>query len=283
SAIAAFCRDHGPLGGVIHAAGLLRDGLYRHKTDDDLRAVLAPKTLGLLALDLATRDQPLDYFVAFSSVAAVFGNVGQTDYAAANAFMDGYMRLRAAQVRQGRAAGRSLSINWPLWADGGMQIDEPARQRLSRATSMAPLPSETGLLALSWALAGEAEQCLALHGQAEGLSRLMSSGRMLPQAQPAETAPAPLAAERDEGDDGALREKVEAALTREVSQLLQVPAQELDLDAQLQEFGFESISLTQFGNLLNTRYGLALSPTQFFETPTLRSLACHLLDHHHAE
>ena len=91
--VAEIVGSHGGLNGVIHSAGVLRDSFVIKKTEAELRAVLAPKVAGLLALDAATRDQELDFFVLFSSLTAVFGNIGQADYAAANGFMDAYAGL----------------------------------------------------------------------------------------------------------------------------------------------------------------------------------------------
>jgi len=102
---------HGRLDGVVHAAGVLRDGLVAGKSAADLRAVLAPKVSGLVALDEATRDVALEWLVCFSSITAVWGNVGQADYAAANGFLDSYAAYRNALVARGLRRGRTVSIN----------------------------------------------------------------------------------------------------------------------------------------------------------------------------
>src|SRR6185312_9605282 len=113
---------HGRLDGVVHGAGVIRDSFLIHKTADELRAVLAAKVAGTINLDEATQGLPLDFFLTFSSVAAVLGNVGQGDYALANAFMDRYAEYRAQLQAAGQRSGRSVSINWPLWSEGGMQV-----------------------------------------------------------------------------------------------------------------------------------------------------------------
>ena len=78
----------------------------------------------VIALDAETADMPLRFFLVNSSVAAVHGAVGQSDYAAANAFMDRFMADRAARVAKGERSGHSLSIGWTLWADGGMRVSD---------------------------------------------------------------------------------------------------------------------------------------------------------------
>ena len=96
-------RAFGRIDGVIHAAGLTRDAYVLRKSVDELRAVVAAKIAGTLQLDRVTADDPLDLFVAFSSLAGAVGNAGQSDYAFANAYLDAFVerreRLRAAGLR----------------------------------------------------------------------------------------------------------------------------------------------------------------------------------------
>ncbi|EFL43493.1 ketoreductase domain-containing protein [Streptomyces griseoflavus] len=99
SLVDGILREHGTLHGIVHAAGVLRDGLVRGKTAEECREVLAPKVAGLVNLDEASRDVPLDFLVSFSGAAGVLGNAGQSDYAAANAFLDAYTPPPAAACR----------------------------------------------------------------------------------------------------------------------------------------------------------------------------------------
>ncbi|ASW54297.1 type I polyketide synthase [Plantactinospora sp. KBS50] len=111
----------GPVNGVLHLAGVAGDGMLHFRSLADARAVLHPKVRGTLVLEEALRDRPpLDFFVSFSSRAALRGLTGSGDYAAANAALDAFA-----------AAGgpRRLSINWPAWSTVGMAVDggRPAR------------------------------------------------------------------------------------------------------------------------------------------------------------
>src|SRR5262249_38081255 len=104
----------GPLRGIIHAAGVIDDGLLLQQDWQRFTRVMAPKIDGAWNLHTLTRGQRLDFFVMFSSMASVMGSIGQGSYAAANAFLDG----RAACRRADGLAG--LSINWGPWAEVGM-------------------------------------------------------------------------------------------------------------------------------------------------------------------
>ncbi|MGP1682269.1 MAG: SDR family NAD(P)-dependent oxidoreductase, partial [Giesbergeria sp.] len=79
---------------------------------------------------------------------------------------------------------------------------------------------------------------------------------------------------------GELREKLQGMLIQLIGEQLKLSADDIDVDSELSEFGFDSITLTGFGNELNARYGLQLSPTSFFEHPTVKQLAQYLASEH---
>ncbi|MDC8758422.1 SDR family NAD(P)-dependent oxidoreductase [Janthinobacterium fluminis] len=270
---------HGVLTGVVHSAGVLRDGFLLHKSIEELQEVLLPKARALQVLDEATRAQPLDYFVAFSSVAAVFGNVGQADYAVANAFMDGYMRQRAARVRQGQATGRTLSVNWPLWADGGMQVDAATLQRMRRSTGMAPLPTAPALLALRTLLAGDGAQWLVLHGEAAQLahSLLRAPGQASltsAPALPSAATPLPHAALAD-----GLRDRARHWVSEVLARRLKLPVARISAAAPVERYGIDSIMMTELVDEFEKSLG-ALPKTLFFEYATVDALAGYFAAHH---
>src|SRR5262249_36367406 len=154
----------GEINGIIHAAGVLRDSLIRNKTTEEMNAVFAAKIYGTLHLDEATRNEGLDFFVTFSSLAAVTGNVGQCDYSFANHFMDSVVGERELLRAKGARSGKSLSFNWSLWADGGMKVDEQAELFLKKTAGIKPLSIATGLEAFVKGLAGQRSQLAVLEG-----------------------------------------------------------------------------------------------------------------------
>ncbi|WP_347277863.1 aminotransferase class I/II-fold pyridoxal phosphate-dependent enzyme [Leptolyngbya sp. FACHB-711] len=132
-----------PLRGIIHAAGILDDGMLQNLTWTRFVQVMAPKVAGAWHLHQASRSLSLDFFVCFSSIASLFGSPGQGSYAAANAAIDGLMHYR----RQLGLPG--LSINWGAWAEVGMaaRLEERDQQRLA-AQGMALIPSDRGITLL---------------------------------------------------------------------------------------------------------------------------------------
>lgn len=101
-----------PIRGVVHSAGTVHDQLLLQMEPETFTKVLRPKLLGGWALHQALHDQPLDFFVLFSSVASLVVSTGQANYAAGNAFLDALAHYRRAQGLP------ALSINWGPWAVG---------------------------------------------------------------------------------------------------------------------------------------------------------------------
>ncbi|MDJ0845094.1 beta-ketoacyl reductase [Crocosphaera sp.] len=103
-----------PLRGIIHAAGIINDGILTQLSWDKFQTVMAAKIAGSWNLHQQTQKLPLDFFVCFSSMTSLVGNAGQANYAAANGFLDELAHHRRALGLPG------LTINWGPWADVGM-------------------------------------------------------------------------------------------------------------------------------------------------------------------
>lgn len=142
-----------PLRGVLHAAGVLANGALLRQDVETFQQVLAPKVEGAALLDRLTRSDPLDWFVLFSSIAAILGGAGQANHAAANAYLD-------QLAWQRRAVGLpAVSINWGAWSEVGSAAD--LSDRLSELGVGFLTPSQ-GITALQHILQSGARQLAVL-------------------------------------------------------------------------------------------------------------------------
>lgn len=141
--IAKFGKSWPLLKGIIHAAGILDDGVLQTQDWNRFQKVLSPKIVGGWNLHQASLSQPLDFFLLFSSLAAAVGAKGKTSYSAGNAFLDGLAHFR----RQNKLP--ALSIAWGTWASVGMAAK--IAERIENLGYI-PLKPDEGLKALEYAL-----------------------------------------------------------------------------------------------------------------------------------
>ncbi|MDA0646831.1 type I polyketide synthase [Nonomuraea ferruginea] len=272
----------GPLAGVVHAAGVLDDGLVEGLTPERISGVLGPKADAAWFLHELTRD--LGFFVLFSSLAGVLGNAGQGSYAAANAFLDG---LAAAR----RAAGLpAVSVAWGLWdVESGMTgaMGATDRARLARA-GIAPLAVEEGLALFDAALADAESAVVAARWDPAGLRARAENGELPGMLRglvrvPRRAAGAgagnagPLAARLPAlGRDEALRLLTDTVRDHVAAVLAHGDPAQVDVDQAFNQLGFDSLTAVELRNRLNTDTGLRLPATLVFDQPTVRSLSAYL-------
>ncbi|MBX3711494.1 MAG: SDR family NAD(P)-dependent oxidoreductase [Lysobacter sp.] len=264
-------RDHGALHGIFHGAGVLRDDFLQKKTADRFAEVLAPKVAGAVALDAASARLDLDLFVLSGSIASWAGNLGQTDYAAANGFLDAFAGWRAARVAKGERHGRSLSLAWPHWIEGGMHVDAESLRRLEQRTGLRSMDTAAGLRALHRALTLAPPALMAMHGDPQAMREALDMRRHLATQTQAAAKPAE-AAKPVASPPADLAARVRAFLREEFSAVLKIPAQRIELRAALEQYGIDSILAMNLTGRLEDSFGV-LPKTLFFEYQTIDELA----------
>jgi len=152
----------GQINGVVHCAGVTRDAALRGQSFAETAAVWSTKLVGALMLDAATKHEELDFFLSFSSISSLTGNVGQSAYAGANAWLDAWSQQRARAVAAGTRSGRTLSIDWPLWSTGGLHPGRALADAMRRSFGMQELEAEEGLRAIDACFDAEGAQAAVL-------------------------------------------------------------------------------------------------------------------------
>ncbi|WP_440217108.1 SDR family NAD(P)-dependent oxidoreductase [Chromobacterium piscinae] len=262
--------QHGVLSGVIHSAGLIRDNFIIRKRVDEFASVLAPKVDGLVHLDEETKHLKLDFLLIFSSGAGVIGNVGQADYATANAFMDAYASYRNRLADAGLRHGRALSVNWPLWRDGGMGVDETTERLMAENFGMVPMETSLGMQACYRSFALGIDQVMVMAGHLDRLRQSLSLN------DAAKGAPA-LLAEPENLSDAQLREGVLGQLKEIFSEITKLDARDIYTDEAMDELGLDSVMVTQLNQKLAVIFG-NLSKTLFYEKRNIGALGDYLID-----
>ncbi|MGW2892911.1 SDR family NAD(P)-dependent oxidoreductase, partial [Streptomyces griseoruber] len=285
-----------PLTAVVHAAGILDDGILDALTPERVDRVLRPKAQAAWNLHELTRDLPLSAFVLFSSVAATFGSQGQANYAAANAFLDALAQHRRAQGLP------ALALAWGLWdTDDGMAgtLGAADLRRIGRM-GLAPLPADEGLALFDTALGADQALLLPTRLDLAGLERrgaeppalLKAFARTPVRRAAADTTGTPAGSQ---GDGNGVRvsfteqlrplpaeERERAALdlvrVHTAAVLGHSDPEAVDADRPFKSLGFDSLTAVEMRNRLGTATGLTLRATLVFSYPTPAVLARHLLE-----
>ncbi|WNV84059.1 type I polyketide synthase [Umezawaea sp. Da 62-37] len=276
AAVLADLRAERPLSGVVHAAGVLDDGVLASLTPERIDAVLRPKVDAAWHLHDLTLDDDLALFVSFSSAAGVLGSPGQGNYAAANAFLDALTAHR-------RALGLpAVSLAWGLWERaGGMSgtMGAGGQDRLSRG-GFGALTDAEGLSLFDAALATGDDLLLpvrvtlsALRAGDGTVPRLWRGLVRNPVRRKASAADEAAVA----GLAGRLAALPEAERLPEVLEIVRAyvaavlgydSAAEVDASRAFKELGFDSLTAVEFRNQLSAATGLRLPATLVFDYPT---------------
>jgi acyl transferase domain-containing protein/NADPH-dependent curcumin reductase CurA/acyl carrier protein/short-subunit dehydrogenase len=247
------------LKGVIHAAGIVKDGTLAQLDPATVPKVFAPKIDGARHLDALTRNRVLDFFVLVSSTAGSLASPGQAAYASANAWLDALATAR-------RTAGHTAtSVAFGPWMAGMYAaLNAPARARLER-DGFRPMAPRRAVAAFARALADGAVHRLVMDRAADAHGRKIQqdgAARQSLLALPASEQPSSLRAD----------------LEQRLVALLGFPAgTRIEPHRALRDLGLDSLLSVSLRNALAAGYGLDLPATLIFDRPTLTALADHLL------
>jgi NAD(P)-dependent dehydrogenase (short-subunit alcohol dehydrogenase family) len=266
--MAELHQEYGAVHGVIHAAGIAGGRIIRANTPEDAQAVLAPKVNATEWILQCLAQPELDFVLLCSSISAVVPSVGQSDYGAANGWMDGF-----AAIHDDPTGTRVISVNWDTWRDVGMAVNtkvpsglEEVRKQLQRH---AIRPHEA-MVVFDRVLAFPMSQMLVSTRDFERVRQAaMSSvpGARMP-VQPAEPRPIPRSDSRQSPEGS--EDEVEAAIMEVWEELLGVPVSPQD---NFFELGGHSLVGTLVISRIRERFGVNLSLRTVFEAVTPAELA----------
>jgi NADPH:quinone reductase-like Zn-dependent oxidoreductase/SAM-dependent methyltransferase/acyl carrier protein len=267
-----------PLSGVIHAAGVLDDGVLSEQTPTRFSKVLQPKLDGAWQLHCQTLSLPLEFFILFSSVTSLLGAVGQANHVSANAFLD-------ALAHQRRALGLpALSINWGAWSEIGYAARVQAGEFL-KAQGMGFIAPRDGLAALERVFhSGSAQIAVAAIDWPSYLQRAAHSGYLANFRQEfsaQQSEPSQPAAEFRDLLQAAPEDERLALLSRhvalQVASVLGFPATTaIDRKQGFFDMGMDSLTSIELRNRLRSSLDCPLPSTLTFDFPSVAALVDYL-------
>ncbi len=271
-----------PLRGVVHAAGLLDDATVLNLTTEQLDRVLAPKVDGAVHLDAATEGDPLDFFLLFSSAAALFGNAGQAAYAAGNAFMD------ALAVDRRRRGLPALSVQWGPFSDVGLAAADDNRGARLAERGMAGFSTAEAWRALEGFLGADEQvvayvpidlrQYLEAYPDTATLDSWSALRELARHGGSGSSAGAAFLAELRGAPQERWPELLEAKVQELAGRVLRLEAGAIDRDTPFKSLGLDSLMGLELRNRLEAAFGLRLSPTLLWTYGSARALSAVLAE-----
>ncbi len=269
--------------GVMHAAAVVDDALIRDVTPERFLPVMAPKIAGAWNLYAATEQEDLDFFVLFSSIAAIHPQPGMGSYAAANAFLDSF-----AHYLRGFGTP-AISVNWGGWDRIGLLRAEGTLRSVEGYTSegLQALSGEEALAALRRALESKPIQMITLPMDADRFVEFHGASGVPPvfaelvaRAQTTgggQSNRSEILAQLSEAGQSQRREILEAYLEETLGRVLKLGAHRIDRERPLGTMGLDSLMGLEFVRRLSNALETAVPATVVFNYPTIRLLAAHLL------
>ncbi|WP_159037094.1 type I polyketide synthase, partial [Streptomyces specialis] len=276
------------LSGVVHAAGVVDDGVVTGLSPERVGRVLRPKVAGAWNLHELTLDMNLSAFVVFSSAAGIFGSPGQAAYAAGNAYLDALAQYRHAHQLP------ATSLAWGLWEEASALtagLGDADRHRAARA-GVGALTSRGGLALFDTATRTGLPLAVPVRLDTRALEAQARAGSLPPLLSELVRTPAPprpLNGAAQPAERSSLAQRL-AGLTGEAQQELlldlvrtsvatvlgHTSAEAIDAGRQFTDLGFDSLTAVELRNLLNSETDLRLPATLVFDHPTPTALADHL-------
>jgi acyl transferase domain-containing protein/acyl carrier protein len=267
-----------PLCGIIHAAGVIDDGILREQSWSRFQAVMAPKVEGAWNLHTLTLNAPLDFFILFSAGASVLGSPGQSNYAAANAFLDGLAHYRHF------CGLPALSINWGQWADVGMasRLSGQNQQRWA-SLGMNSITSTQGMQALQQLIEQQAVQMAVLAIDWNKFNERQTGRPIQPLLRRILSANGKANTSKVEAFNldqlrslqSGEREQAIAKYTRE--QVIRIfgldPAQTLDSSQILLRLGMDSLMAVELKNKIESDLGISIPINYFLAEASINNLS----------
>jgi acyl transferase domain-containing protein/acyl-CoA synthetase (AMP-forming)/AMP-acid ligase II/pimeloyl-ACP methyl ester carboxylesterase/acyl carrier protein len=262
-----------PLKGIFHAAGTLDDGILQKQDWQRFKKVLEPKISGAWHLHNLTKARELDYFILFSSIASLIGSAGQSNYAAANSFLD------ALSIYRQSLKLPSLTINWGAWANVGM-----AAEKGFKLQGMDLIEPEAGWKIFDRLLNSSLSQVGVFTADWQVLSQQVAYFRessyfqeLVGNVENKHTETANIFTQLKQASATNERESLlQTHLCNSLAQILQIELQDIAPTDSLLDLGMDSLMVMEAVNKLKEDLQLMLYPREIYERPKIEVLAKYL-------
>lgn len=246
--LTAILSKENSIGGIIYAAGVVKDKIFTNYTEEDIQAVYKSKINGMVALANALESVDFDFCVCFSSIISIMGAVGQSVYGAANSFIDSLCSFKRKQ-------GKNIfTIQWGPWAEIGMfsKIDKIGVKRYENRNIYAMHAKE----ALNAFL-------ISLN---KGTNQMIVNQKENKKEVAFEKAEIGL---NDDNNNQSVKEKIKEIIAKAIGL---ENANQIDDNQNLMDLGIDSLLMIEIRMKINKCFNANFSLEEFFDKMTIEKL-----------
>lgn len=252
---------YGRLDGIFQCAGRISDSNVANKSTDEFLVNIKPKVHGTNNILSLTEQFSVRFLAMFSSISAMFGNEGQSDYAYANAYMDSIASENTSDCHM-------LSVQWPLWKDGGMSVDKSRIDYLKERFGLHLLGTDTAFEQLSRLISSDREFEAVMYGNIGQIAASVGAMYNKDSVPKADAS----ALTSDVGD-------LVIWLKELFAKSFKISPESINEKLPLEKYGLDSIMIMDLSRGLE-KYFDKISKTMFYECLTLKDIADYLVEHY---
>jgi acyl transferase domain-containing protein/thioesterase domain-containing protein/acyl carrier protein len=272
-----------PLRGIIHAAMIMDEAVMVELNRERFQKVMAPKVIGAWNLHAQTENTPLDFFILFSSFAAILGNLGDGNYVAANTFLDALAHYRRAEGLP------ALTVNWGMMSDVGYIVRNPQLGEHLQRIGIKPLLSQNALDQLGELLQVEAVQTMVasidwqlwcpVHpaGASSRFSHLAGEEALTKNADNRNSEKDSLRNGLLAAEPTELQQLLESRLREQVAKVLGTTPSKLESEKLLTNLGFDSLMTIELRSRIVKALGVDIPVVNFLRGASITKLATQIM------
>lgn len=263
--------EFGSLNGVLYMAGIANEASILKKSTVDFYQTIAPKIEGIQILNDVLNKFTIDFVCYFSSLAAILGDFGMCDYSIGNRFMMAYASYMNQLYNNGSVTRKTIVIGWPLWRDGGMKLKNGKDEEYLKASGQRFLETKEGIHCFEQILSKPTKQYFIITGDKKTIFNKFNIERQESEGT------FPNMKNRTEELSTIQRDKlngtVTVALKEIINQMQGIAIENIDENAYLTDYGFDSISLFDLARKVSEYLSIEISASSILGYPTIADLA----------
>lgn len=257
----------GAINGVISCGGVGTEKTIYDIKVDEFNEVIATKINGTINLHIATLNEPLDFFILFSSISSEIGDMGSCCYSTANMWLDSFVQIRDAEGHP----GRTISIKWPLWENGNYILSEEQKGVMQQYYGLDSIHDDEGMIILDDLCKLATGEYVPITGDSKKFESVFTATK---------TSNEVTINIKEHYDLNEYTRVTTEFLVDNISRTLKISKGYIKQTERIDNYGLDSIMIMELNDIIANEFP-GIPKTLFYEFEDISSLAKYLVEKYH--